>query len=160
MNGNNLPIYLHRHKHVYRDTYDQCANFVRNTTADPLSQQLHPPDHMDRTRHAIPWPSLPLCQQHYPSAPTLSSSFSCPPLSPSALSVTQAGDFASVEWTGQGAVIQDILGRRFIDCLGGFGLLNLGWSHPEVVSAVKAQLERAPMPSQVCGDWRSIAIGR
>lgn len=64
-------------------------------------------------------------------------------------SVTEAGDWAAVEWTGSGALFRDLLGREFIDCLGGYGLLDLGWSHPEVVEAVKAQLTyRTPMPSQ------------
>jgi len=63
-------------------------------------------------------------------------------------SVTEAGDWASVEWTGTGAVFKDVLGREYIDCLGGYGMLNLGWSHPDVVAAVRAQLARTPMPSQ------------
>jgi putrescine aminotransferase len=63
-------------------------------------------------------------------------------------SVTEAGDWASVEWTGEGAIFRDVLGREYIDCLGGFGMMDLGWCHPEVVRAVKAQLDRSPMPSQ------------
>ena len=63
-------------------------------------------------------------------------------------SVTEAGDWAATEWTGRGAVFFDVLGREYIDCLGGYGLLNLGWSHPEVVDTVRAQLSRSPMPSQ------------
>lgn len=63
-------------------------------------------------------------------------------------SVTEAGDWAAVEWTGSGAVFQDVLGREYLDCLGGFGMMDLGWRHPEVVEAVKAQLGRTPMPSQ------------
>lgn len=63
-------------------------------------------------------------------------------------SVTEAGDWAAVEWTGCGAVFQDVLGREYLDCLGAFGMMDLGWSHPEVVEAVKAQLGRTPMPSQ------------
>ena len=63
-------------------------------------------------------------------------------------SVTEAGDWAMTEWTGKGAQCQDVLGRTFIDCLGGYGMMDLGWGHPEVVAAVKAQLERTPMPSQ------------
>ena len=63
-------------------------------------------------------------------------------------SVTEAGDWAAVEWTGSGAVFKDVLGREYIDCLGGYGMLNHGWSHPDVVAAVRAQLERTPMPSQ------------
>jgi putrescine aminotransferase len=63
-------------------------------------------------------------------------------------SVTEAGDWAATEWTGQGALFQDILGREFIDCLGGYGLFDLGWAHPEVIDNVRAQLNRTPMPSQ------------
>ena len=63
-------------------------------------------------------------------------------------SVTEAGDWACVEWTGKGAIFQDVLGREYIDCLGGYGMMDHGWSHPEVVKAVAAQLRRTPMPSQ------------
>lgn len=63
-------------------------------------------------------------------------------------SVTQAGQWAATEWTGRGAVFEDVLGRKYIDWLGGFGMMDLGWSHPEVVEAVAAQLRRTPMPSQ------------
>ncbi len=63
-------------------------------------------------------------------------------------SVTQAGQWAATEWTGRGATFEDVLGRKYIDFLGGFGMMDLGWSHPEVVAAVQAQLLRTPMPSQ------------
>lgn len=63
-------------------------------------------------------------------------------------SVTEAGDWAVTEWTGHGAIFCDVLGREYIDCLGGYGLLDLGWAHPEVVDNVRAQLGRTPMPSQ------------
>jgi putrescine aminotransferase len=63
-------------------------------------------------------------------------------------SVTEAGDFAATEWTGSGAIFRDVLGREYIDCLGGYGMMDLGWSHPEVVEAVRCQLGRTPMPSQ------------
>jgi putrescine aminotransferase len=63
-------------------------------------------------------------------------------------SVTEAGDWAATEWTGSGAIFEDVLGRQYIDCLGGYGLMDLGWGHPEVVEAVRAQLRRTPMPSQ------------
>jgi putrescine aminotransferase len=63
-------------------------------------------------------------------------------------SVTEAGDWAATEWSGCGALFRDILGREYIDCLGGYGLFDLGWAHPEVVDSVRAQLNRIPMPSQ------------
>lgn len=63
-------------------------------------------------------------------------------------SVTEAGDWAAVEWSGSGAVFKDVIGREYLDFLGGYGMMDLGWSHPEVVRTVRAQLDRSPMPSQ------------
>ena len=63
-------------------------------------------------------------------------------------SVTEAGDYAAVEWSGRGATFKDVLGREYIDCLGGFGVFNLGWAHPKVVGAVQAQLQKSPLPTQ------------
>jgi putrescine aminotransferase len=64
-------------------------------------------------------------------------------------SVTEAGQWAATEWNGKGAIFEDVLGRQYIDFLGGFGMMDLGWGHPEVVEVVKAQLtNHAPMPSQ------------
>lgn len=63
-------------------------------------------------------------------------------------SVTESGDWAAVEWSGSGAVFKDVLGREYLDFLGGYGMMDLGWSHPDVVKTVKAQLDRSPMPSQ------------
>lgn len=63
-------------------------------------------------------------------------------------SVTEAGDWASVEWSGKGSTFTDVMGRKYIDWLGGFGMMDLGWRHPEVVEAVIAQVKRSPMPSQ------------
>ena len=63
-------------------------------------------------------------------------------------SVTEAGDWAATEWTGAGALFRDVLGREYLDCLGGYGMMNLGWANPEVVAAVRSQLNRTPMPSQ------------
>jgi putrescine aminotransferase len=63
-------------------------------------------------------------------------------------SVAEAEDFAAIEWTGQGSIIEDIMGRKFIDCLGGFGVYNMGIRHPKIVAAVQAQLGRMPLSSQ------------
>jgi putrescine aminotransferase len=75
-------------------------------------------------------------------------------------SVTEAGDWAATEWSGQGAVFRDVLGREYIDCLGGFGLLGLGWGHPEVVDCVRAQLARSTMASQELIDPLRGALAR
>lgn len=38
---------------------------------------------------------------------------------------------------GEGAIIEDVDGNRFLDWIGGVGVLNIGYSEPEVVEAVK-----------------------
>lgn len=43
---------------------------------------------------------------------------------------------------GQGALFEDVDGNIFIDFAGGIGVLNVGYSHPEVVAAVKEQCEK------------------
>jgi len=43
---------------------------------------------------------------------------------------------------GEGAMIEDVDGNRFVDWVGGVGVLNIGYSHPEVVEVVKAQTEK------------------
>ena len=42
---------------------------------------------------------------------------------------------------GEGAMIEDVDGNKFLDWIGGVGVLNIGYSHPEIVDAVKAQAE-------------------
>src|SRR3989442_823964 len=63
-------------------------------------------------------------------------------------SVTESTDFAAIEWTGEGSIVRDLHQREWIDCLGGYGIYNLGIRHPEVIAAVRAQLERNPLPTQ------------
>lgn len=43
---------------------------------------------------------------------------------------------------GEGAIIEDVDGNKFLDWVGGVGVLNIGYSHPEVVEAVKEQSEK------------------
>lgn len=43
---------------------------------------------------------------------------------------------------GEGAMIEDVDGNKFLDWIGGVGVLNIGFSQPEVVEAVKAQAEK------------------
>jgi putrescine aminotransferase len=70
-------------------------------------------------------------------------------------SVTEAGQFAALEWSGQGSILKDNLDREYIDCLGGFGIFSAGVNHPRVVRAVKTQLERMALNSQeLLEPWR------
>ncbi len=57
-------------------------------------------------------------------------------------------DYAAVEWEDSGTGFTDIYGRKFIDCLGGYGIYNVGHRHPKVVQAVRNQLDRQALHSQ------------
>lgn len=43
---------------------------------------------------------------------------------------------------GEGAMLEDLDGNVFLDWIGGVGVLNVGYSHPEVIAAVKEQTEK------------------
>jgi len=43
---------------------------------------------------------------------------------------------------GKGAVVEDINGKEYIDCVAGIAVNNVGHCHPKVVSAIKEQAER------------------
>ncbi|MDR1972335.1 MAG: aspartate aminotransferase family protein [Treponema sp.] len=43
---------------------------------------------------------------------------------------------------GEGAMVEDLDGNIFLDWVGGVGVLNIGYSHPEVVKAVQDQTAR------------------
>ena len=43
---------------------------------------------------------------------------------------------------GQGAELWDVDGKRYLDFVGGIGVLNIGHNHPKVVAAVQAQLQK------------------
>ncbi len=64
-------------------------------------------------------------------------------------SVTAGGDYGAVEWQAGGLnTLVDTQGQEFIDCLGGFGIFNVGHRNPVVVSAVQNQLAKQPLHSQ------------
>jgi len=46
-----------------------------------------------------------------------------------------------VEVSGDGATIVDHNGKRYLDFAGGYGVFTLGYRHPRVVAAVRAQLD-------------------
>jgi putrescine aminotransferase len=70
-------------------------------------------------------------------------------------SVTEAGQYAAIEWSGHGAMLEDILGREYIDCLGGYGIFSAGVNHPRIVEAVSTQMKRMALNSQeLLEPWR------
>jgi putrescine aminotransferase len=63
-------------------------------------------------------------------------------------SVIEMRESPALEWEGQGSMFRDIMGREFIDCLGGYGIYSAGIRHPKIVKAVGDQLARMPLSSQ------------
>ena len=71
-------------------------------------------------------------------------------------SVTEAGQFAALEWSGKGSLLYDLLGREYIDCLGGYGIFSAGVNHPKIVKAVTDQMQRMALNSQeLLEPWRA-----
>lgn len=62
--------------------------------------------------------------------------------------VTKDGQYAAVEWSDNGTCFKDVNGKEYIDCLGGFGIYNVGHRNPKVVKAVTDQLKRQALHSQ------------
>jgi putrescine aminotransferase len=56
-------------------------------------------------------------------------------------------DYAIIEWKDSGSTFQDLEGKEYIDCLGGYGVYNCGHRHPRVIEAVVNQLKRQALPS-------------
>ncbi len=63
-------------------------------------------------------------------------------------SIVEMREDPALEWTGEGSTFQDLSGRTYIDCLGGYGIYSAGIRHPKVVKAVADQLCRMPLSSQ------------
>ena len=42
----------------------------------------------------------------------------------------------------EGAIVEDVDGNRFLDFIGGVGVLNIGYSHKEIIDVVRKQSEK------------------
>lgn len=58
------------------------------------------------------------------------------------------GAEGAVEFRDGGVYTYDNHGKRYLDCLGGYGIFNVGHRHPRVIAAVKAQLDQVCLHSQ------------
>ena len=56
---------------------------------------------------------------------------------------------ASIEANAEGWTITDSEGRKFIDCLGGYGMFAIGHRNPKVIEAVEKELHAMPMCGKV-----------
>lgn len=69
-------------------------------------------------------------------------------VNPTLVTATRFAGFGDVEMEASGTIVTDCSGNKYIDCLGGFGVFSLGHRHPEVVAAVKDQLDRMPLATR------------
>jgi len=69
-------------------------------------------------------------------------------LNPGFLKFKKSSDSKAVEWGGHGATMVDIHGRRFLDCLGGYGIYALGHRPQEVIDALEQVYKRIGLYSQ------------
>ncbi|WP_414502681.1 putrescine aminotransferase [Zymobacter sp. IVIA_5232.4 C2] len=64
-------------------------------------------------------------------------------------SVAEQHATAAVEWRSNGPnTLTDSRGNEYLDCLGGFGIYNVGHRNPSVINAVHCQMEKHPLHSQ------------
>ena len=70
-------------------------------------------------------------------------------VNPALSQVLQFIGFSSFEVEAKGSIVRDSGGREFLDCLGGYGTMSLGHSHPKIVAACKAQLDKMAFSSRV-----------
>lgn len=69
-------------------------------------------------------------------------------VNPGLASLMKFGGFGDVEVSASGCIVRTASGAEYLDCLGGYGVFTLGHAHPDVVAAVKEQLDRMPLSSR------------
>jgi putrescine aminotransferase len=57
--------------------------------------------------------------------------------------------FSGVESHARGCLVWDTDGRKYLDCLGGYGTFSVGHSHPRIIAAVQEQLGKMSQSSRV-----------
>ncbi len=90
-----------------------------------------------------------------PDAPTLASQTYTryeQYLNPGMAALVRFMGLETVEMASEGCYVVDSAGERYLDFLGGPGVFTMGHSHPRVVAAVKAQLDRMALGSHVLLD--------
>jgi acetylornithine/N-succinyldiaminopimelate aminotransferase len=59
---------------------------------------------------------------------------------------------------GKGAIVRDIEGKEYIDCVAGIGVNNVGHCHPDVVESIKKQAEMLMHTSNLYYNERQIEL--
>ncbi|GER73580.1 putrescine aminotransferase [Weizmannia acidilactici] len=121
---------------------------MRNTVEKTKGQEIR--DYMEKVLDLIEKPEVTAEEAKWITNETVNSfkEYVNPGFLEYRKTVTLDTQFAAVEWSDEGACFKDVNGNQYIDCLGGFGIYNVGHRHPKVVKAVEHQLQRQALHSQ------------
>ncbi|MCC6484304.1 MAG: aspartate aminotransferase family protein [Armatimonadetes bacterium] len=78
-------------------------------------------------------------------------------INPGAAALLKFGGLEYPDWQGDGCIVTDVAGNEFIDCVAGYGVFSLGHRHPEVIGAVKRQLDLITLKTHY---FLSIELGK
>jgi putrescine aminotransferase len=81
-------------------------------------------------------------------------------VNPALAQVLQFIGFTSTEAEARGCIVRDSTGREFLDCLGGYGTMSLGHSHPRIIAAAKEQLDKMAFSSRVLFNAPQAALAK
>ena len=84
----------------------------------------------------------------------------CTYVNPALAQVLQFIGFTSAEASARGCVVTDSQGREYLDCIGGYGTMSLGHSHPKIIEAAKAQLDAMAFSSRVLFNAPQAALAK
>jgi len=70
-------------------------------------------------------------------------------INPGLANLLYFGGLGHVESKAEACYIWDETGTRYLDFLGGYGVFTFGHRHPEIIAAVKDQLDRIPLSCKV-----------
>ena len=81
-------------------------------------------------------------------------------VNPALSQVLQFIGFNSTEAHARGCLVTDSNGREFLDCIGGYGTMSLGHSHPKIIEAAKEQLDKMAFSSRVLFNAPQAALAK
>ena len=81
-------------------------------------------------------------------------------VNPALSQVLQFIGFSTTEAQARGCIVTDSQGREFLDCIGGYGTMSLGHSHPKIIEAAKAQLDKMAFSSRVLFNAPQAALAK
>jgi putrescine aminotransferase len=74
--------------------------------------------------------------------------------------VTITADYKVFEDHAEGVFVYDNEGRKYLDCLASYGVMNFGHRHPRIVEAVSRQLSKMPLTTKELLNPLAARLGR